>query len=168
MSIASCIGCGCDDLHACAGNDGPCSWIVVDYEVGRGVCSCCEGHLKRWNAGDRSVMMLVARITKEGDTEPYFIEKNDMASFPYLLDAEAGDKFTVEWVEMTEEQFEALPQFEHIRLTKNWLKETNAAIEAEAAGRPDDAAGHQSEANRLVNAVGAMGFDIRDLVEYVG
>ncbi len=58
MTLASCIGCGCDDLHACVDDLGPCSWIVVDRDAGRGVCSCCESHMERWNAGDRSVSVL--------------------------------------------------------------------------------------------------------------
>ena len=70
MTLASCIGCGCDDLHACVDDLGPCSWIVVDRDAGRGVCSCCESHMERWNAGDRSVLMLVAKITRDGETEP--------------------------------------------------------------------------------------------------
>lgn len=52
--IASCIGCGCTDFHACydVNTDGSCSWLVVNYKVGRGVCSCCADQLERWNAGD--------------------------------------------------------------------------------------------------------------------
>lgn len=54
---ATCIGCGCDDWHACVDVHGPCSWIVVDYVQGVGVCSCCEAHVARWHAGDRTVCM---------------------------------------------------------------------------------------------------------------
>lgn len=163
MTLASCIGCGCDDMHACVGDQGPCSWLVVDYEIGRGVCSCCEPHMERWNAGERSVLMLVAKITREGEDEPYFIEKNAMGSFPYFLDVEAGDKFSVEWVEMTQEQFEALPQFEHVRLAEKWLEEITAAGDAE--GNAEKASAHQAEADRLAEQVASMGFDVRDLVE---
>lgn len=165
MALASCIGCGCDDMHACVGDQGPCSWIVVDYQIGRGVCSCCESHMGRWNAGDRSVLMLVAKITREGETEPYFIEKNAMGSFPYFLDVEAGDKFSVEWVDMSQDQFEALPQFEHVRLAEKWLEEITAAGDAEADGNAEKASAHQVEANRLAEQVASMGFDVRDLVE---
>lgn len=42
--IATCIGCGCDDDHAC---DLGCSWLVVDRGVGLGVCSECSS---RWQA----------------------------------------------------------------------------------------------------------------------
>ena len=165
MALASCIGCGCDDMHACVGDQGPCSWIVVDYDISRGVCSCCEPHMERWNAGERSVLMLVAKITREGETEPYFIEKNAMGSFPYFLEVEAGDKFSVEWVEMSQEQFEALPQFEHVRLAEKWLEEITAACDAEAEGKAEKASSHQAEANRLAEQVAALGFDVRDLID---
>lgn len=44
---AVCIGCGCDDLHACMGGldtgtgEGwdPCSWVVVDRRAGLGICN---------------------------------------------------------------------------------------------------------------------------------
>ncbi|MGD0585570.1 MAG: ParB/RepB/Spo0J family partition protein [Oryzomonas sp.] len=49
-AVATCIGCGCDDNHACAGDGGPCSWIVVDRQTGKGVCSECEGSMEEWNA----------------------------------------------------------------------------------------------------------------------
>jgi len=125
MTLASCIGCGCDDLHACVDDLGPCSWIVVDRDAGRGVCSCCEAHMERWNAGDRSVLMLVAKITRDGETEPYFIEKNGMGSFPYFLEVEAGDKFSLEWVEMSQEQM----------LLIDWRRDRSAAsaLEREAS-----------------------------------
>jgi hypothetical protein len=61
---ASCIGCGCDDLHACfdelAGT--PCSWVRLDRSVELGVCSVCMDHVARWDAGDR------VRATTAGDT----------------------------------------------------------------------------------------------------
>jgi len=49
--VASCIGCGCDDFHACP--DG-CWWLRVDYKAARGVCSRCEEHLEAWDRGDRT------------------------------------------------------------------------------------------------------------------
>jgi len=165
MTLASCIGCGCDDLHACVDDLGPCSWIVVDRDAGRGVCSCCEAHMERWNAGDRSVLMLVAKITRDGETEPYFIEKNGMGSFPYFLEVEAGDKFSLEWVEMSQEQFEALPQFEHVRLAEKWLEEITAAGDAESAGKMDEAGAHRTQAQLLAEQVAELGFDVRDLIE---
>ncbi|PXX94707.1 hypothetical protein CR157_21555 [Halomonas sp. LBP4] len=54
--LATCIGCGCDDHHACwdekAGQ--PCSWLRVDRDAGQGVCSACTEHTDRWDAGDTS------------------------------------------------------------------------------------------------------------------
>jgi len=121
--------------------------------------------MERWNAGDRSVLMLVAKITRDGETEPYFIEKNGMGSFPYFLEVEAGDKFSLEWVEMSQEQFEALPQFEHVRLAEKWLEEITAAGDAESAGKMDEAGAHRTQAQRLAEQVAELGFDVRDLIE---
>lgn len=50
-AIASCIGCGCDDRHAC---DGGCWWLEVDYAAGLGVCNRCVEHLDAWHDGDRT------------------------------------------------------------------------------------------------------------------
>jgi hypothetical protein len=53
---AVCIGCGCDDHHACVSDLGdPCAWLVVDYPAGVGVCSECPDAMARWNAGDREI-----------------------------------------------------------------------------------------------------------------
>lgn len=52
MFIASCIECGCDDLHAC---EGGCFWERVDYESGLGVCSECAHRVADWDRGDRSL-----------------------------------------------------------------------------------------------------------------
>lgn len=63
MDTATCIGCGCDDLHACwdeaAGT--PCGWLVVDREAGLGVCSCCSEDLGRWDQGDRTINVPVVK-----------------------------------------------------------------------------------------------------------
>jgi hypothetical protein len=166
MPIATCIGCGCDDYHACQSDDGPCSWLMVDYGIGRGVCSCCEDNLARWKAGERSFSMLVAKITKEGDVEPFFIERNDMDFFPLHFEVEAGDRFTVEWVEMTSEAFEALPQFEHVRLARRWLVECAAADNASFAGDREKARQHRQEATRLADIVSAAGYDVVELAEF--
>jgi hypothetical protein len=55
--IAHCIGCGCHDYDAChdEATGGPCSWLSVDYEAKRGVCSACPDDVARWNAGDREL-----------------------------------------------------------------------------------------------------------------
>lgn len=60
---AVCIGCGCDDFHACwdetAGQ--PCHWLKVDAEAGLGVCSVCTSQLPRWDTGDRELAVPVNR-----------------------------------------------------------------------------------------------------------
>jgi hypothetical protein len=49
--VATCIGCGCDDRHAC---EGGCWWLRVDYDEGKGVCNQCEEHVEAWDRGDRT------------------------------------------------------------------------------------------------------------------
>ncbi len=51
MSVAACIGCGCDDNRAC---DGGCYWLRVDRAEGKGVCSECAVHVEAWDQGDRT------------------------------------------------------------------------------------------------------------------
>lgn len=51
-AIAKCIGCGCDDLHACCDDTpqgNPCAWLRVNYEEGKGVCSRCPEHVEAWD-----------------------------------------------------------------------------------------------------------------------
>lgn len=57
--VATCIGCGCDDLHACAEEDtgNPCHWVRLDREAQLGVCSDCPEHAERWDDGDREVQV---------------------------------------------------------------------------------------------------------------
>lgn len=57
LHIATCIGCGCDDDHACwdDAQDAPCSWVRVDYTAGLGVCSACPDLVYAWDAGDREI-----------------------------------------------------------------------------------------------------------------
>lgn len=164
MSIATCIGCGCTDQHACVGANGPCSWLVVDYAAGVGVCSCCESHMGRWEAGDRSVVMMVAKIMKAGEDEPYYLEANDMASLPYVFAPEAGDKFTIEWLEMSEATFQALPQFEHIRLAQRWAKLINQINDAQAKGDFNAAERISDEAEQLRTTIAGLGYDVKDLL----
>lgn len=40
--VCICIGCGCDDLHACSHEDGtPCAWVKRHPATGLGICSRC-------------------------------------------------------------------------------------------------------------------------------
>lgn len=45
-----CIGCGCDEQHACIGG---CSWLRVDEAEGLGVCSSCPDAVSDFDAGVR-------------------------------------------------------------------------------------------------------------------
>lgn len=54
LQIATCIGCGCDDLNACDdGLLGSCAWLIVDRARGLGVCTSCVSHLARYKKGER-------------------------------------------------------------------------------------------------------------------
>jgi len=55
--VTTCLGCGCDDHHAC--HDGiaaGCHWLALDVTTGMGICSACPELLARWNAGARYVL----------------------------------------------------------------------------------------------------------------
>lgn len=161
---ATCIGCSCDDFHACQTEEGPCSWLEVDYAAGLGVCSNCEEHMERWGKGDRTLPpMIVAKIVMEGETEPFYIECADMASFPYLLGNIPGDRYQLEWVSMSKEEFEALPQFSHIHEAKKWAGHIIAAREAEIAGDIEAQRQHQSEADKIEAALASDEWDVREL-----
>lgn len=62
--IVYCIGCGCDDRHACALG---CWWLRVDYSTGTGVCSECRHHVERFDDGARHSFHPRAR---ESDASP--------------------------------------------------------------------------------------------------
>ena len=55
--LAVCIGCGCDDLHACWDDDAsaPCTWLRLDRTAGLGVCSACPESTEAWDAGDLEI-----------------------------------------------------------------------------------------------------------------
>lgn len=40
FAVATCIGCGCDDYHACWDEEArqPCSWLRLDRNQGQGSC----------------------------------------------------------------------------------------------------------------------------------
>ncbi|MEE8057507.1 MAG: hypothetical protein V3T17_06695 [Pseudomonadales bacterium] len=61
VSVATCVGCGCDDYHACwdENDEQPCSWLAVDRESRLGVCSACPDDLSRWEKGDREIAVPV-------------------------------------------------------------------------------------------------------------
>lgn len=66
---------------------------------------------------------------------------------------------------MSQEQFEALPQFEHVRLAEKWLEETTAASAAESEGKMDDAGSHRLRRSDWPKKVAKLGFDVLDLIE---
>lgn len=52
----TCIGCGCDDMHACLDVFGDaCHWLRADHLARLGVCSCCPQWVKAWDEGDRDL-----------------------------------------------------------------------------------------------------------------
>lgn len=119
----------------------------------------------RWESGDRSIVMMVAKITKSEGDEPYYLEASDMASFAHVFAPEAGDKFTVEWLEMTEAAFEALPQFEHIRMAQRWAQLINRTNDAQAKGDFNAADRISDEAEHLRQAIADMGYNVQDLLD---
>lgn len=53
--VCTCIGCGCDDNHACVerdihGDDIVCGWERIDRAAGIGVCSSCPSFVPSWDA----------------------------------------------------------------------------------------------------------------------
>jgi len=54
--VATCIGCGCDDHHACYDHERGhgCYWLRLDRSESKGVCSECEEHVEAWDRGDRT------------------------------------------------------------------------------------------------------------------
>jgi hypothetical protein len=63
MTIATCIGCGCDDNHVCGEG---CYWLRLDRADGKGVCSECVEHVEAWDLGDRTARATpVAEIIAE-------------------------------------------------------------------------------------------------------
>ena len=56
VTVCVCIGCGCDDNHACEDLFGdPCSWLEQSTTNRRGVCSNCAAYLRRWQKGERNL-----------------------------------------------------------------------------------------------------------------
>ena len=54
--LCVCIGCGCDDEHACEDVFGdPCGWIQQSGSGKRGVCTQCPTYVTAWNKGERKL-----------------------------------------------------------------------------------------------------------------
>ena len=52
-----CIGCGCDDNHACGPDlfGDACHWLVRSKDLAVGVCSFCPSELARFQRGNESL-----------------------------------------------------------------------------------------------------------------
>jgi hypothetical protein len=59
-----CIGCGCDNDHACFDDTmgRPCHWIRLDPVAGKGLCSCCAELAGAWDRGDQEFRVIVYRF----------------------------------------------------------------------------------------------------------
>lgn len=67
MKNAICIGCGCDEIHACAiparceAGVEVCWWMRFDAATKTGVCSACEDLRKGWDQGQHQpILTLIA------------------------------------------------------------------------------------------------------------
>jgi len=55
-TLCVCIGCGCDDEHACEDLLGdPCGWLQQSGTRKRGVCTQCPTYVKAWMRGERKL-----------------------------------------------------------------------------------------------------------------
>lgn len=58
MKRPICIGCGCDEQHACAmdhvGFYAGCWWLRFEAETRVGICSACDDLVSRWDDGERA------------------------------------------------------------------------------------------------------------------
>lgn len=46
LGITQCVGCGCDDEHACLDGCYACSWSVWNSQMTYGICSSCAKKLE--------------------------------------------------------------------------------------------------------------------------
>ena len=58
MILNCCIGCGCDEVHACANphSDTACWWMRFNAEDHAGVCSRCEDLVEHWDRGGHALL----------------------------------------------------------------------------------------------------------------
>lgn len=67
LPAAVCIGCGCDDYHACTGG---CEWLRLDRFQAAGVCSVCAPYVAAWDAAHAfgpPHLDLVAHLCRQRD-----------------------------------------------------------------------------------------------------
>jgi hypothetical protein len=51
-----CIGCGCDEVHACEHGGTGCWWLRSNAEDHAGVCSRCEDLIEHWERGGHALL----------------------------------------------------------------------------------------------------------------
>ena len=58
MNLNVCIGCGCDEVHACVNPHSAttCWWLRFDADAHAGVCSRCEDLVEHWDRGGRVLL----------------------------------------------------------------------------------------------------------------
>lgn len=58
MTSACCIGCGCDETHACVSDQhqGPCWWMRFRHGSATGVCSYCADLRPHWDSGGHRLL----------------------------------------------------------------------------------------------------------------
>jgi len=167
---ATCIGCECTDDQACV-NDAtgnPCHWLAVDYEAHLGVCSECADSLERWHEGDRRILapVFVAKITREGDSEAYYLEPINTGWFEtHRLKLEAGDRFCVEMVEMSVDDFSKRPQFEFQRLFDRWLEHMLCAEREVSRGDEAAARNYRMNASLIAATLASHNYDVNEMLE---
>lgn len=111
--------------------------------------------------------MLVAKIVDEKGGEPFYIERNDMGSFPYHLGDKVGSKYSIEWVSMTISDFEALPQFKHFQLAQRWQECMKTLQVASAHIGKATATSLREEAAAIEKQIQVMGYDLQVLLDLV-
>lgn len=71
MLLCVCIGCGCDDLHACRTEgffeEEACSWLVQSADRKLGVCSACLTWLTEFRKGNRELSKRAAARVRRRD-----------------------------------------------------------------------------------------------------
>lgn len=61
MNLNVCIGCGCDEVHACEHGGTGCWWLRFDATAHAGVCSRCEDLVEHWGRGGRAPLPAIIR-----------------------------------------------------------------------------------------------------------
>lgn len=56
MILNYCIGCGCDEAHACEHGGIGCWWLRFNAAGRTGVCSRCEDLVPHWDRGGRALL----------------------------------------------------------------------------------------------------------------